>query len=256
MTTAAADLARLAIEGRVATITLNRPEQRNALSLDLLTALSQRVREVGETEGVTVCLISGAGKSFCAGMDLKAVLDVPGAPARLLTLIAEVTHAVRNLPMVTVAKVNGAAIGGGCGLACVCDLGVTTPDAKLGYPEVDLGVCPAVVAPWLIKKIGAGQARRVLLEGGVMSGRRAHELGLVTHLAPDENSLDETTRAVVDRIARGGQMALHTTKRWLNELDGSTDLDLLRRGAELSARVVESDEARTTLRAMFSKNAR
>ncbi|MGP1310478.1 MAG: enoyl-CoA hydratase/isomerase family protein, partial [Phycisphaerales bacterium] len=133
------DLALLSIDGRVATLTLNRPEQRNALSLDLLTALMERVAELGEMEGVSACVVTGAGKSFCAGMDLKAVLDVPGAPAKLLDLIAELTHAVRNLPMVTIARINGAAIGGGCGLACVCDLGVTTPDAKLGYPEVDLG---------------------------------------------------------------------------------------------------------------------
>src|SRR5690606_31247704 len=141
-TMSANDLALLSVDGRVATITLNRPEQRNALSDDLLTALLERVSTLGRVEGVSVCVFAGAGKSFCAGMDLKAVLDVPGAPAAMLRKIAQLTHAVRALPMVTIARVQGAAIGGGCGLACVCDLGVTTPDAKLGYPEVDLGVCP------------------------------------------------------------------------------------------------------------------
>lgn len=247
------DLALLSIDGRVATLTLNRPEQRNALSLDLLTALMERVAELGEMEGVSACVVTGAGKSFCAGMDLKAVLDVPGAPAKLLDLIAELTHAVRNLPMVTIARINGAAIGGGCGLACVCDLGVTTPDAKLGYPEVDLGVCPAVVAPWLVKKIGAGQARRVLLEGGLMDGRRAHELGLATHLAADAASLDAKVAEVAGRIAKAGPMALHSTKRWMNELDGSLDLAVLKEGARLSAKVVESDEAMANLRAMFAR---
>lgn len=247
------DLALLSIDGRVATITLNRPEQRNALSRDLLEALMTRVTEVRESDGVTVCVLTGAGKSFCAGMDLKAVLDVPGAPAKMLRLIAETTYAIRNLPMVTVAKINGAAIGGGCGLACVCDLGVTTPAAKLGYPEVDLGVCPAVVAPWLVKKIGAGQARRVLLEGGLMDGRRAHEIGLVTHLADSEDGLNAATAGVVERIAKAGPMALHSTKRWMNELDGSHKLEVLLKGAELSARVVESDEARSSLRAMFAR---
>ncbi len=247
------DLTSLSIDGRVATLTLNRPEQRNALSHDLLTSLMERVREVHDAEGVSVCVITGAGKSFCAGMDLKAVLDVPGAPEKMLRLIAEVTHAVRNLPMVTIARINGAAIGGGCGLACVCDLGVTTPDAKLGYPEVDLGVCPAVVAPWLVKKIGAGQARRVLLEGGLMDGRRAHQLGLVTHLADSADSLDAAVEGIAVRIAKAGPMALHSTKRWLNELDGSLDLDVLLEGARRSAEVVESEEAKANLRAMFAK---
>lgn len=247
------ELALLSIEGRVATLTLNRPEQRNALSRDLLTALSERVRELSSRAEVSVCVITGAGKSFCAGMDLKAVLDIPGAPGEMLRLIAELTHAVRNLPMVTVARINGAAIGGGCGLACVCDLGVATPDAKLGYPEVDLGVCPAVVAPWLVKKIGAGQARRVLLEGGLMDGRRAYELGLVTHLAPSGDALDATVDELVGRLSKAGPMALHTTKRWMNTIDGSEDLEVLLRGAELSARVVEGEEAKAALRAMFAR---
>lgn len=247
------ELALLSIEGRVATLTLNRPEQRNAMSRDLLTAISERVRELASRADVSVCVITGAGKSFCAGMDLKAVLDVPGAPGEMLRLIAELTHAVRNLPMVTVARINGAAIGGGCGLACVCDLGVAPPDAKLGYPEVDLGVCPAVVAPWLVKKIGAGQARRVLLEGGLMDGRRAHELGLVTHLAPSADALDATVAELVGRLSKAGPRALQTTKRWMNTLDGSEDLDVLLRGAELSARVVESEEAKAALRAMFAR---
>jgi methylglutaconyl-CoA hydratase len=247
------DLALLSVDGRIATITLNRPEQRNALSHDLLLSLMERVREVRDAEGVSVCVITGAGRSFCAGMDLKAALDIPGAPGKMLRLIAEITHAIRNLPMVTIARINGAAIGGGCGLACVCDLGVTFPDAKLGYPEVDLGVCPAVVTPWLIKKIGAGQARRVLLEGGLMDGRRAHQLGLVTHLAESADALDATVNEVAGRIAKAGPMALHSTKRWLNQLDGSLDLDVLLEGARRSAEVVESEEAKANLRAMFAR---
>lgn len=247
------ELALLSIEGRVAALTLNRPEQRNAMSRELLAALSERVRELSSRAEVSVCVITGAGKSFCAGMDLKAVLDIPGAPGEMLRLIAELTHAIRNLPMVTVARINGAAIGGGCGLACVCDLGVAAPDTKLGYPEVDLGVCPAVVAPWLVKKIGAGQARRVLLEGGLMDGRRAYELGLVTHLAPSQDALDATVAELVGRLSKAGPLALHATKRWMNAIDGSEDLEVLLRGAELSARVVESEEAKAALRAMFAR---
>ena len=87
----------------------------------------------------------------------------------------------------TVAKVNGAAIGGGCGLACVCDLAVTHADARLGFPEVDLGLCPAVVAPWVVKKIGQGPARAMLLRGGVMTGEEAYSRGLVDVLADDRD---------------------------------------------------------------------
>lgn len=247
------DLALLTFDGPAATLTLNRPEARNALSLDLLGALQRRVDELAARTDVTVCVVAGAGKSFCAGMDLKAVLDVPGAPAKLLGAIARLTLDLRALPMATVARVNGAAIGGGCGLACVCDFAVTHHDAKLGYPEVDLGVCPAVVAPWLIKKIGAGAARRVLLEGGVMDGNRAHELGLA-NACVSADALESATNELVQRLANAGPSALRATKRWLNELDGSTDRAVVERGAAISAEVLSTKEARDALRAKFQRD--
>lgn len=246
-----AEMATLTVENGIATLTLNRPDARNAMSPPLLAALMDRVGELARREDARVCIVTGAGKSFCAGMDLKAVLDEPGAPARLLETIAELTLAIRALPIPTIARVNGAAIGGGCGLACVCDLGVTHPEAKMGYPEVDLGVCPAVVAPWLVKKIGAGQARRVLLEGGLMSGQRAWELGLVTECVPVEK-LDETVRAMAERLASGGGRAVRATKAWLNEVDGSLDAAMVRRGAMISAEVVGGEEAQRSLRARFA----
>jgi len=105
------ELATLSIDGRVARITLQREDKRNALSLDLLDALREKVSRVAHSEGISVCVFTGAGKSFCAGMDLKAVLDDPGAPAELLSRIAELTIEIRSLGAVTVARVNGAAIG-------------------------------------------------------------------------------------------------------------------------------------------------
>src|SRR5262249_19360012 len=154
-----------------AVLKLNRPDARNALSQELLAALNTKLDDLLQHTGVTVLTVTGEGKSFCAGMDLKAVLSDDELPGKLLMAIAEVTLKLRALPMVPVAKVNGAAIGGGCGLACVCDIAITHADSKMGFPEVDLGVCPAVVAPWLVKKVGAGRARQVLLSGGLMSGQ-------------------------------------------------------------------------------------
>jgi methylglutaconyl-CoA hydratase len=245
------DPATLTIENGVATVTLNRPDARNALSIPMLETLHGLIDDLARRDDARVAVLTGAGKSFCAGMDLKAVLDEPGAPARLLESIAELTLKIRALPMPTIARVNGAAIGGGCGLACVCDLGVTHHDSKMGYPEVDLGVCPAVVAPWLVKKIGAGQARRILLEGGTMSGQRAWELGLVTEcVAADQ--LDQAVRTLAERIASGGPRALRATKSWLNELDGSLDAAQVRRGAMISAEVVGGEEAQRSLRAKFA----
>lgn len=243
------ELARLSVEGSVAELRLNRPESRNAMSEELLHTVTERVGDLAGRAGVRVAVLTGEGKAFCAGMDLKAVVGQPEAGARLLEALAELTVRLRALPMVTVAKVNGAAIGGGCGLACVCDVAVTHADSKMGFPEVDLGVCPAVVAPWVVRKIGAGRARRVLLSGGVMSGREAHAIGLVDYLVETHDELDAAADELVDRLSGGGGEAIRATKSLLNELDGSGDAERVRRGALISARVLASDEAQAALRA-------
>ncbi|MEM1071308.1 MAG: enoyl-CoA hydratase/isomerase family protein [Planctomycetota bacterium] len=252
-----ADLASLTFDGPVATLTLRRPEARNALSLELLGSVHERLDELDAMQsGPTVLVFTGEGKSFCAGMDLKQVIiDGPesaGTPRQLLESLARACQRLRLLPSVTVASVSGAAIGGGCGLATVCDLAVTHAEAKLGFPEVDLGLCPAVVAPWVARRIGHGRARTVLLAGGLMSGRDAYELGLVSHVVDSADRLDEETRSVVSSLTAGGPRALRATKELLNTIDGSLAGDLLERGAALSADVLSTDEAQARLRSRLS----
>lgn len=252
------ELATLDIKGPIATLTLRRPEQRNALSVDLIGLLRDHVRDLSERiagaedGSVRVVILRGEGRSFCAGMDLRAVLDEPAAAAKLLGTLAELTLEIRALPAVVIARVHGAAIGGGCGLTCVADISLTHDDAKVGFPEVDLGVCPAVVAPWVVRKVGAGRARAILLKGGLMRGAEAAALGLMDRSLADVAALDAEVDELASRIATGGSRALRATKSLLNELDGSTDASTVRRGAEISAEVVASDEAQASLRARFA----
>ncbi|MFG0305046.1 MAG: enoyl-CoA hydratase/isomerase family protein [Phycisphaerales bacterium JB040] len=254
------DYATLSIDGPVARLELNRPESRNAMSLELLGALHERVDELAARipdDGVTVCVLTGAGRAFCAGMDLKQIVieqgglpgSAPDTPVRLLASLAELTLKIRDLPCVTLARVNGAAIGGGCGLACVCDVTVTHADAKLGFPEVDLGLCPAVVAPWVVAKIGAGRGRAMLLRGGIMSGADAHRHGLADELSESRDTLDALVGSLVERLASGGAHALRATKGLLNELDAARTRESVRAGAGLSASVVVSEAAQAVLRA-------
>ncbi len=243
-------LVTLESSGPVVRLTLHRPEARNALSMDLLTELLTSLQSLRNTNA-HILVITGEGKSFCAGMDLKAVVGHPGDALKLLSTLAEVTCTLRKLPMVSIARVQGAAIGGGCGLACVCDLALTHADAKLGYPEVDLGVCPAVVAPWLVKKIGAGPARRVLLSGGLMTGTEAQRIGIADSVWPDIAALDAAVEDTVKRLSSGGPHALRATKELLNQLDGSLDDAPVRAGAELSARIVNLPETQAILKAKF-----
>lgn len=243
-------LIMMEIDGVIATITLNRPKARNALSLELIEELHQALDQLEENESVRVLLIKGTGKAFCAGMDLKGVMEDPAEMARMLHGLAKAFQRIRQLEVPSVAVVQGAAVGGGCGLMIVCDFAVSHPDAKIGYPEVDLGVCPAVVAPWLIRKIGAGRARALLLSGGTRSGQEGMEMGLVTHLTERED-LDETAKKLALGLAEGGVIAMRATKRWLNELDGSMETDVHQRAAELSAEVIARPETQQQLKSVF-----
>lgn len=232
----------------IATLTLNRPEARNALDGALIQSLHESVVRLRDDASVRVLIVTGAGKSFCAGMDLRGVMSDPVAMGAVLRSLAETTVAIRNLGVPTIAAVHGAAIGGGCGLMVVCDYAITHAEAKVGYPEVELGISPAVVAPWLIRKIGAGPARAMLLRGGTMLGAEAFERGLADQLV-GATEVGAAAQALAQQIASGGSHALAVTKRWLNELDGSWQAETVLRGAELSATVILGDEAQRRLRA-------
>ena len=241
---------RITEQNNIVTLTMNRPGKRNALSLALIQAMHEALDEVECNASMRAFVLAGEGRSFCSGMDLRGVIDDPDAMREMLRLLGQVSKRIRLLPVPTIACVQGAAIGGGCGLMIVCDFAFTHPESKVGYPEVDLGVCPAVVAPWLIKKIGAGKARAMLLAGGTMSGEQGFAAGLATHLC----DIEELPKAVHDfalTLARGGKDAMATSKRWLNELDGSLDDDVLQRAADLSADIIAGEEAQSRLKPLF-----
>ena len=234
----------------VATLTMCRAEKRNAMSFGLIEAVRARIEEVRAHKHARALIVRGEGPALCAGMDLKAVLGDPAGSERLLAGIGELTIALFELDAVVVAQVHGAAIGGGCGIVCATDLAVCAESAKLGFPEVDLGLCPAVVSPWVHRTLGAGRARRVLLTGGTMSAREALELGIVHEVVPD-GRLAERTVEVARGVAKGGSRALAATKHLLGELDGERLVELVRRGAGVSAGVLASDEAQARLGSMF-----
>ena len=244
---------RTSFDGGVARIELARPEVRNAISLVMIGELRAAIGAVAERaasspESVRVTILQGEGSVFCAGMDLKAVANDPVAMGQMLRDLSRALLELRRLPMPTIARVQGAAVGGGCGLAVVCDFAVTHAEAKLGYPEVDLGVCPAVVAPWLMRRIGAGPARAMLLMGGTITGREAFARGLVTHCV-EAAALPAEVASLAASLASGGRLALECTKRLLNELDGSLDERIADEAAELSARVIAGTEAQARISA-------
>ena len=245
-------LARLDIESGLATITLDRPEKRNALSAELISDLEGVLEVVKGDDSVRVLTLRGEGKSFCAGMDLQGVLDDAAKMAGMLHGLSRAMAAIRRLAVPTIASVQGAAVGGGCGLAVVCDYAFSHAGAKLGYPEVELGVCPAVVAPWLIRRLGAGRARSLLLAGGTMPAEQALEIGLIDQVVAQEE-LTESVQAFAAKLAKGGQQAMAVTKHWLNELEGAFDDPVFERAAQISADVIAGEEAQERLSRIFAQ---
>ena len=243
---------RITEHNNIVTLTLNRAGKHNALSAEMITAIHGGLDEIEQHSDMRVLVIAGEGQSFCAGMDLKGVIDNPPAMGEMLRNLAKASLRIRSLQVPTIARVQGAAVGGGCGLMVICDFAFTHPESKVGYPEVDLGICPAVVAPWLIKKIGAGKARAMLLAGGTITGKQGFDAGLATHLC-ELDDLPSAVGAFAENLAKGGKNAISTTKQWLNELDGSLDGVILQKGADLSAKIIAGDEAQKRLRPIYAK---
>ena len=244
------ELVHSTVTDGIATVVMNRPEKRNALSIELIEALEQAIETIEHDDSAGVLILAGEGKSFCAGMDLQGVMADAVGMRRMLRGLSRVLRRIRRLAVPTISKVQGAAIGGGCGLMVVTDFAITHPEAKVGYPEVSLGLCPAVVAPWLMRKIGPGPARAMLLAGGTISGQEGYERGLASHLA-EVDQLDAQVMNLAQSLTEAGTLASRTTKTWLNELDGSLEDAALDRAADLSADVIASEEAQARLRALF-----
>jgi methylglutaconyl-CoA hydratase len=236
----------------IVTAEFNRPDKHNALSLELIEALHDALDAIEQDRDMRVLILGGLGKSFCAGMDLRGVLNDVNAMGSMLSGLGRATYRIRQLPVPVIARVQGAAIGGGCGFAAVADIAITHPEAKLGYPEVSLGICPAVVAPWLVRKIGHGPARAMLLQGGTRNGEAAFKMGLVDHLVPHQE-LNTATIDLAEKLSHGGGAAVAATKAWLNELEGPVSLETLERGAVLSTDVIAGAEAQERLKKLYSR---
>src|SRR6201987_3021305 len=183
---------QLAYEERVATITLNRPEKRNAISFELIDDLVRALIEVGKSDAI-VLIITGAGKAFCSGLDLDNLKALLGrSPEQNLQDSQTMVHLFRSLyefPKVTIAAVNGAAIAGGTGLALLCDFTIATPEAKFGYTEVRIGFVPAIVSTFLLRQVPGKQARDLLLTGRLFGADEAARIGLVNQIVPAEDRL-------------------------------------------------------------------
>lgn len=211
-------------DGRVWTLRLNRLDKRNALNADLVTALKEVLAEAAETEAVRVVRLTGNGSAFSAGADLvslKALRDAsPLDNQEDSRHLAGLFRQIYLHPLPVIAQVNGHAIGGGCGLAAVCDFSLVAEDARLGFREVRIGFVPAIVMVFVRRKLGEAAARDLLLRGRLVTAAEAVEAGLATRAVAPE-ALAEAGATLAEEIATetsGSAVAL--TKRMMAQLPG------------------------------------
>ncbi len=250
-----AGIVQVEIRERTATVTLADPDRRNALGFAMFEGLDSALRTVANDGGLSVVLLRGSGKDFCAGFDLAAAREDPAAIGAFIERLSALLRQVRRLPQVVVAAVQGSAIAGGCALVSAADIVVASAQAKLGYPVHRLGVSPAVTLPTLLSAIGSGPARNLLLEGRLIDGAAALRLGLAHRLSRDDASVAGDAQPLCAGIAGHGRHALRATKAWLNELEGADDDRRFDAPARDSAALAATPEAQALLRSRLGPYA-
>ena len=227
----------------VLTLTMNRPEKRNALNPAMMDELTHALEAAGSNASCEVILLTGAGDAFCAGLDLEHLetlsAKTPEQHRADSERIARLLRTLYDTSKPTIAAVNGAAIAGGMGLATICDFTLASPEAKFGYTEVKIGFVPAIVSAFLRGQIGEKHARDLLLTGRLIKAQEAFELGLVTQVIAEQDLMREA-RNLAKRLLCNSPAAMQATKRLLSQ-HAHHHLD-----AEIEAAIEANVQARTT----------
>ena len=242
--------------GGEAWLTLDRPDVRNALDDALIATLHDEALALAVDPSVDVVVLTGEGVSFCAGADLAWMRRIREYDeARNLEdalAVADLFHALASLPMPLVARVHGAALGGGAGLLAVSDLVVAAEDTVLGFTEARVGILPATIAPYVIRRIGIAAARAAFLRAHRFDASEGHRIGLVDEVCPVE-ALDGRVRAQLDELALGAASSHRATKALLQQLSPLPDAATRRVTAEAIARQRVSDDGQEGLRAFLER---
>jgi len=243
-------------EGGIARILFNRPEVHNAFNSTLIREVDDAVGKAGQDENIRVVVFSGTGKSFCAGADLNWMREIIhfsfDQNLRESLEIAEVMHKIYTLPKPAIARVNGAAIGGGNGFLSACDIVVASEEAKFGLSEVKLGLVPAAISPYVILRIGEGRAREYFLTGERISAQRAYEIGLANRVVPAEK-LDEAVNAIISSLLSSGPRALASSKELIQNAARMTFDEAKEYTARMIAQLRISAEGQEGMAAFLEK---
>lgn len=229
-------------DGEIATITLDRPEKRNAISARMVDDLLAALGHVEEGPA-RVLIISGSGKAFSSGADLDELQSIAGQSSKEnlegSQQLAKMFYRIHSFAKPVIAAVNGAAVAGGCGIATLADFTLAVPEAKFGYTEVKIGFMPALVSVFLRRQVGDKIARSLLLSGRLIDAAEAHRLGLVTEIVAPEKLLART-REIAESLLAASPTSIARTKRLLLAFDD----DAIRN--ELDLAIKENADIRST----------
>lgn len=252
------DVVLLDEQGPVATVTLNRPQVRNAFNAAMIRSLRDLCSRLAGRDDLRAVVIRGNGRSLCAGADvewMRSSLDLTHAEnVQDAKRMSDMFQALDTLPQPVVARVHGAALGGGMGIIAAADIVIASEDAVFGFTEVKLGIVPAVISRVVLRKLGNSWGRALYATGERFGPEVARTAGLVHWVVPEER-LDEAVNAKVNELLSGGPLATRAAKRMIRELEGLNDLEMREVTAERIAELRTSPEGQEGLRAFLDKGA-
>lgn len=246
---------KVTIEAPAAWVTLNRPEVKNAMSFRMVAELQHVFESLQDHRAVRCIVLSGAGSVFCSGgdiNDLRSALSDSAPVSSAAINMDAMLQAVNHAPQVVIASVEGAAMGGGLGLVCVCDIAIASEEARFAMPEVRLGLVPSYISPYVIQRIGLTRARELMLSGRRFTGIQAQTYGLVHEVAPTEH-LGDAVKKIIAEVCQGGPNALAACKSLIFEVFDKEPAATVEYRAELLDRLRRSEEAQEGMMAFMEK---
>jgi methylglutaconyl-CoA hydratase len=236
---------------QITLVTLNRPQRRNALTVELLTELCAAIRAASAEPQARVLVLRGSGAAFCTGLDLKEAADQSKAHATA-EMVANTLVAISETRLVTIAAVHGAAVAGGAGIMSACDFVVAAQGTKIGYPEVRRGLVAGLVMTFLRRQVGERNMRELLFGSELIDAEHAKQIGLVNRVVPPDDVMTEA-RDFAEAVLQGAPGALAQSKRLIDELWWRSVKDDLNRALKYHMQARESDEAREGIAAFNEK---
>ncbi|MFA5512244.1 MAG: enoyl-CoA hydratase-related protein [Candidatus Kapaibacterium sp.] len=247
---------KLEIQNSVATVTLNRPEVRNALNSQVISELTQAFKSLQFEDSIRCILLTGEGKSFCSGADLKWLGEISKYDYeqnyRESKELVELLYLIHEHPKPVITKVNGSAVGGGVGLMLVSDIIFVEENAVFGLSEVAIGIVPAAIVPFVLARIGETKARELLITGERINSKQALEMGLINYVV-NRNNINSEVQIKIDYILKNGPLAVKTVKEMMTSLRNSSRDESIEYISNVIAQLRTGEEGREGIKAFLEK---